>query len=114
MKILINDIEFPLTILQKKYELEKGLQKKDYINGCYYFMLNDNRVHSFWMKDCLIPLDIVFCTNNVINKIFHNCEICTGDDCKRYKHEGNGVLEFKGGTCESYGITEGDTFSVNF
>lgn len=116
MKIYINDIEFPLTIIQKKSELNKGLKGKtsENINGCYYFMLTDGRTHSFWMKDCLSPLDIVFCDNNKIIKIFHNCPPCTEEICEHYQHEGNGVLEFVGGTCESHGITEGDTFTIDF
>jgi uncharacterized membrane protein (UPF0127 family) len=116
MKIYINDIEFPLTILQNKFELNKGLKRKtsEDINGCYYFMLTDGKIHSFWMKDCLVDLDIVFCDNNKITKIFHNCPPCTEEDCKHYQHEGNGVLEFLGGTCESHGITEGDTFTIDF
>jgi len=114
MKIYINDTEFPLTIIQKKSELEKGLKGKNSINGCYYFLLNDDRVHSFWMKDCLVHLDIVFCNNNKITKIFHNCSPCDKESCEHYSHEGNGVLEMLGGTCEKYEISEGDTFTINF
>lgn len=112
MKIYIKDIEFPVTILRKKSELEKGLKGKTSINGCYFFMLQDTDTHSFWMKDCLVPLDIIFCDNNQIVKIFHNCPPCNGNDCRRYSHPGNVVLEVAGGICNQNGISEGDTFDI--
>jgi len=113
MKIYINDIEFPLAIIQKKSELEKGLKEKTDINGCYFFMFNNFSTRNFWMKDCLIPLDIVFCQNNKIVKIFHDCQPCK-DNCPSYSYETDGVLEMKGGDCKKYGIKEGDTFTFEF
>lgn len=113
MKISINDIEFPLAIIQKKSELEKGLKKKTSIDRCYYFMFNNMSTRSFWMKDCLIPLDIVFCQGNKIVKIFHYCLPCE-DDCVTFTHETDGVLELNGNTCKDYGINEGDNFTIEF
>lgn len=113
MKIYIKDLELPLTILRKKSELEKGMKGKTSINGCYLFMLQDDDTHSFWMKDCLIPLDIIFCDNNQIVKIFHNCPPCGEESCKQYSHSGNLVLEVAGGTCNQNGISVGDTFEVS-
>lgn len=112
MKIYIKDLELPLTILRKKSELEKGMKGKTSINGCYLFMLQNDDIHSFWMKDCLIPLDIIFCENNQIVKIFHNCQPCGKKSCKQYSHSGNLVLEVAGGTCNQNGISVGDTFEV--
>ena len=112
MRINIKDLVLPITILRKKSELEKGMKGKTSINGCYFFMLQDDDTHSFWMKDCLIPLDIIFCDNNQIVKIFHNCPPCTKNSCIKYSHWGNVVLEVAGGTCIQNGISEGDTFDV--
>jgi hypothetical protein len=113
MKIYIKDIEFPITILRKKSELEKGLKGKNFIDGCYLFMLQDDESHSFWMKDCLVPLDIIFCDNNQIVKIFHDCPPCNENNCQHYSHPGNVVLELAGGTCNQNGISEGDTFDIS-
>ena len=117
MKIDIKDIILPLTILQKKSDLERGLRGKTSISGCYLFMLHnedDDGEHGFWMKDCKIPLDIIFCNNNQIIKIFHNCPPCNGDICPHYVNTGNVVLELEGGFCENNNITEGDTFIIHF
>lgn len=112
MLISINDKTFPLTIIRKKSSLEKGLKGKKYIEGCHLFMMGDNGMNSFWMKDCLVPLDIVFCHDNEIKKIYHDCPPCDINDCPKYEHSGNIVLEFAGGTCKNHSITEGDVFSV--
>lgn len=118
MDIIINNISLPLTILQKKSQLEKGLKGKTSVSGCYLFILNRNNgdeddEHSFWMKGTLISLDIVFCDNNQILKIFHNCPPCNHNNCIQYSNPGNVVLEFEGGFCEKNGIVEGDTFQLN-
>lgn len=113
MKIYIKDIEFPLAIIQKKSQLEKGLKGKSSIDKCYYFMFNEIASHGFWMKDCLIPLDIIFCQNNRIVKIFHNCQPCK-ENCPTYTYETDGVLELKGNTCKEKGIKEGDYFTIEF
>lgn len=114
MKIFINDIDLPVTIIQNKNQLEKGLKGKTSISGCYLFMLNndESEEHSFWMKDCLISLDILFCDNNQIIKIFHDCPPCTNHHCIQYSHPGNVVLELEGGFCDKNGIKEGDTFQI--
>lgn len=115
MNIIINNVSLPLTIIQNKSQLEKGLKGKLSISGCYLFILNNNEEyedHSFWMKDTLIPLDIAFCDNNQIIKIFHSCPPCNKDHCIEYSHPGNVVLELEGGFCKRNNIKEGDTFSA--
>jgi len=67
---------------------------------------------SFWMKGCIIPLDIIFIHNKKIHNIQHNCEPCKTDDCQTYDGYGDLVLELPAGTCKKYGIQSGD--KVNF
>jgi uncharacterized membrane protein (UPF0127 family) len=71
------------------------------------FIMGDGS-HSFWMMNCIIPLDIIFIDNDVITKIHHNCQPMTDESHKNYCGEGNFILEIKGGTCKKLGIKKGD------
>lgn len=79
-------------------------------NGMLFLMGGDEQC--FWMKNCIIPLDIIVIKNNVVVNIHHNCPPCNHDDCPSYCGNGNIVLEVMGGTCERLGIEAGD--SVNY
>ena len=73
--------------------------------------------HSFWMKGCLIPLDIVFCKDGKVHKIFHNCPPCysTNDnDCQRYIDYADFVIELPGMTCFYDNIQMGDSIKIDF
>ncbi len=58
------------------------------------------------MKDCLIPLDIVFVLNGRISKIHRDCQPCSGEECQRYYGPADHVFEFPSGSCENF--KEGD------
>lgn len=75
-------------------------------DGLLFFM--DEPVNHFWMKNCIIPLDIIFISKNTINKIHHNCLPCETEDCKTYSGKGNIILEIKGGSCRNLQINSGD------
>jgi uncharacterized membrane protein (UPF0127 family) len=65
--------------------------------------------HSFWMKNCIIPLDIIFIQDNKITKIHHDCPPCLTDDCENYSGNADIVIELQGGTCKKKGIKQGQT-----
>ena len=69
--------------------------------------------HSFWMKDCIIPLDIIFIDGDEITKIHSNCKPCHEKYCPHYEGFGDMVLELEGGTCEKLGIEEGDVIKMD-
>lgn len=62
----------------------------------------------FWMKNCLIPLDVVCIRDDKIVKIYRSCPPCTSDPCTSYPCENiDYVVELLGGTCRSLGIRVG-------
>ena len=80
--------------------------------GCFEFRKSHLQLpkQCFWMKNCLIPLDIIVIKNNVIVNIHHNCPPCDDEfDCPSYCGNGNIVLEVEGGTCEIQNIQAGDS-----
>lgn len=66
--------------------------------------------HNFYMKNCIVPLDVLFTDRSTITKIHRNCPPCAEDEkeCKTYLGHGNTVIEMLGGTCARMGIREGD------
>jgi uncharacterized membrane protein (UPF0127 family) len=113
MKLKINDNEFLVKVQTSDKETQEGMMNKKFnksFNGMLFVMRNEE--HCFWMKNCIISLDIIFIDNNKITKIFHNCLPCEEEPCKRYCAEGNFILELKGGTCKKLGIKKGDTVNI--
>jgi uncharacterized membrane protein (UPF0127 family) len=116
MKIRINDSHFKVKLAVSEKERQMGMMKKrfdDTFNGMLFIQKNEQ--HCFWMKNCIIPLDIIFIKDNIITKIHHNCPPCEDDICdEHYCGEGDLVLELMGGYCDKLSINEGDELELFF
>lgn len=103
MELKINGKTFQVEMQTSPEDIETGMMGRDQLDGCMGFKMKKG-FHSFWMKDCLIPLDIVFVLNDRINKVFTDCQPCSGDDCKRYTAAADHVFEFPAGTCSDFKV----------
>jgi uncharacterized membrane protein (UPF0127 family) len=115
MKVIINNIIFNVKACFTPQQQMEGMQGKrfdDTFNGMLFFM--NTPYQSFWMKGCVIPLDIIIIDDNVITTIHRDCQPCRTSYCKSYQGVGNLVLELEGGSCENLGITEGDSVYIEF
>lgn len=110
MKVKINQNIFKVKTLVDEESQSIGMMGKTFdntFNGLLFLM--GGKKQSFWMKNCLIPLDIIIIKNNVITTIHHNCPPCNDEfDCPSYGGNGNIVLELEGGTCDINNIETGD------
>lgn len=108
MNVIINDNFFDVKCVITKKDIQNGMQNRkfDGFDGMLFIM--DESQHSFWMKDCVISLDIIFVLDNTITKIYTNCHPCLGDDCEQYFGYGNLVLELPGNSCNELNINIGD------
>ena len=74
MIVNIGNNEFVVkTMISPKFT-EMGMQGRDFdstFNGMLFLM--DNEEHNFWMKNCVVALDIIFIRGKRIYKIHHNC-----------------------------------------
>jgi len=109
--VIINNKQFPAEYLSKPEEFAKGMMGRDKLEGCMVFKMGKGH-HSFWMKGCLINLDIVFVLNKRISMIHHNCPV---EDphrmtLPRYTGMGDHVIEFPAGTASGWKI--GDRVSM--
>ena len=108
MYVTINKEIFKVKVCKTKSETQRGMMGREFIgfDGMLFFMGKGE--HSFWMMNCIIPLDIIFIDeNHEITKIHHNCEPCEYELCQNYEGSGTYVLEIEGGSCEELGIREG-------
>lgn len=104
MSVRINDKTFPAEYLVEPEDLERGMMGRDSLNGCMVFKMGYGH-HSFWMKRCLIPLDIIFVHNNRITKIHGNCPPAERSiNPPKYTGFGDHVIEFPGGTSSKWKV----------
>ena len=105
MNIRINNNKFVVKTMITPKDKSNGMMGKKFdktFNGMLFLM--DDTDHCFWMKNCIIPLDIIFIKDGCISNIHHNCPPCKSKDCGNYCGEGDIILEVKGGTCKSLDI----------
>jgi uncharacterized membrane protein (UPF0127 family) len=92
MNVKIGDNILPAEYMNTPEQISKGMMGRKTLNGCMVFKMNKG-YHSFWMKNCLINLDIIFVLNNRITRIYRNCEPCDIECNKRYNGIGDHVIE---------------------
>lgn len=79
------------------------------------FVFPDDEPRSFWMKNTLIPLDILyFDKEHKLVSMQLNAQPCKADPCATYPSDGSAryVLELKAGTAGRLGLKLGDPLTV--
>jgi uncharacterized membrane protein (UPF0127 family) len=109
MEVIIKNQKFDAEVMETPEEIQKGMMGRNNLNGCMVFNIKKG-YHSFWMKNCLIPLDIVFVLNSRISKIHHGCQPCDGECDKSYTGIGDKVIEFPSGTSKNWSIGDKVSF----
>ena len=109
MKLSINDNKFKVKVQTSPKETQEGMMNKTFdktFNGMLFVM--DEDTSCFWMKNCIIPLDIIFIEGTTITKVHHNCQPCKDEDCDSYCGRGRLVLEIQGSSANELDIKKGD------
>ncbi len=103
-------VQFNVEVAKTMEEWSNGLMYRTSLpeNQGMLFVFQDNQERAFWMKNVVIPLDMVFIDNEgIIHNIISNA--VPGDESQR---RSNGpvpyVLEINGGVAEKLGIEVGD------
>ena len=110
---------FGVEVAKTPEELEYGLmfrQQLDKDRGML-FIFEKEDVYPFWMKNTLIPLDIIWINKeNKIVFIKNNAEPCPQTDCKFINPgiKANYVLEINSGIVESLDLKTGDNVLLNY
>lgn len=112
MNIKFENINLPVTICATPDKIQTGIQGLDSLNGEGYLFFLSKGEHSFWMKDCLISIDIIFINDGKVTEIFENCPPCSEEPCERYTSFGDMVLEVESGFCKLNNIKKGEPVRI--
>ena len=113
MNAIINNQQIPLEIMSTPDAKATGMMGRDQLDGGMLFPFEEIGERSFWMKDCNIPLDILFISGNKINSISENCQPCEEVSCPNYSGVGDKVLELPSNFCSLNNIGVGDEVIFN-
>lgn len=80
------------------------------------FPFNPARPVSFWMKNCLIPLDIIFIRLGRVVAIAAEAPPCAADPCPFYNSGKpvDQVIELRAGRAAELGLKPGDRVEVQY
>lgn len=111
MSVLINGKKYDVEYMTSPEEIERGMMGRNNLDGCMVFNIGKGH-HSFWMKNCKIPLDIIFILNGRISKIHKNCPVPDSHKLTlpRYTGIGDKVIEFPANTSKNWKIGDRVTF----
>ena len=112
-EVAIGDKTFRVEIANTPASRAKGLMRRQNLpaDQGMLFVFEDYGFHSFWMKDTLIPLDIIWIADRTIVDIKKNVlPPASGAPLQTYRpvRPANFVLEVNAGTAEQYGWRVGD------
>jgi uncharacterized membrane protein (UPF0127 family) len=104
--------EYKVSIADDDDERMLGLMfvKELPVDQGMFFIFEEDNSSGFWMKNCEIPLDIIFIDKDYkIVDIAENAQPCNTDHCEVYKSEGvyRFVLEVNGGESMKLNIQDG-------
>jgi len=112
MQICFNEQCFLAEIAKTKAQRTKGLMFRDSMaeDKAMLFVFEKPGVYNFWMKNCKIPLDIIWLDENYkVVAISPNNQPCGVDDCPSIPGVfAKYVLEINAGLASKIGLSEGD------
>jgi uncharacterized protein len=104
-----------LEIAKTQEEKEKGLMERKSLdqNAGMIFLYDEKGTHDFWMKNTLIPLDMIWINDNKIVHIEHAIP-CEKDPCQSYESpfEADKILEVNGNFTSENNISIGDIIEL--
>ncbi|AIE75987.1 MULTISPECIES: DUF192 domain-containing protein [unclassified Synechocystis] len=98
-----------LEVAKTPLEQAQGLMFRTELRGDrgMLFVFPEPRIARFWMKNTLIPLDMIFLRDGQIKYVIANVPPCKADPCPNYgpiSQEVNQVLELGAGRAEELGL----------
>jgi len=112
-----NLIKINVEIADDNAEMEKGLMFREKLNENegMLFVFGEEALHAFWMKNTLIPLDIIFIDENFEIIDIKHAVPCRAEPCALYKSAkpAKYVLEVNEGFAEKNSVGVGDKIILN-
>jgi len=116
-RVCVKDVCYVIEIADDESERARGLMFRQDLgeNEGMLFIFDQEEKHSFWMKNTLISLDIVWIdSRGKIVDISQNTPPCAGDPCPSYMPQkpAKYVLEVAAGQMEIIGANKGDEVNI--
>jgi len=114
IKICFSDFCWQAEVAKNRFTIAKGLMFRKGLgkNEAMLFVFNQEGMHSFWMKNTLIPLDIIWLDKDKkVVEITKNAQPCPSQKCQSYRNQqpAKYVLEINAGMAEKIGLSIGNT-----
>ncbi|HIH17967.1 MAG TPA: DUF192 domain-containing protein [Nanoarchaeota archaeon] len=107
------DKELKVEIADEPYEHARGLMFRESMKDDegMLFIFSDSEYRTFWMKNTLIPLDIIFIDGDSQIVDITTMQPCEKEPCETYTSSGPAkyVLEVNAGFAEKNGLKAGDS-----
>jgi hypothetical protein len=115
-RVQIGTTVYTAEVAQTAEEQMRGLMGRRSLprNGGMLFLFKEPQVQGFWMKNTLIPLDIMFITEDKRIESFHTMQPCVVDPCPVYPSRGRVryALEVNAGEIAKHGFAVGDKVTI--
>lgn len=118
-QIVVNRQTILLEVARTQQEQSTGLMYRTQLaaNRGMLFVFSPPRPVSFWMKNTLIPLDMVFVSNGVVKHIIAKVPPCQTSSCPGYgpdpKIEIDSVIELSSGRAAELRLKIGDRLKID-
>jgi len=111
-EVCFDNICFEVEVAVKPEDKMRGLMFRESMDeeSGMLFIFNSKTKHAFWMKNTLIPLDIIWMDEKqIVVHIEHLVPPCKGDPCPSYQSSARAlyVLEVNAGQADLKGIKPG-------
>jgi uncharacterized membrane protein (UPF0127 family) len=104
LRVEIEQKQYQMAVASTPEQQEQGLMYQTTLakRTGMLFPISPNRRVAFWMKNTLIPLDMLFVQNNRLVQIVHSAQPCKADPCSTYASNSpiDTVIELPGGTAK--------------
>ena len=105
-----------LEVAKTKEERQKGLMFRKNLksDSGMFFLLNKTKQIEIWMKNTLIPLDIIFIKDRQVMKLYTNLNPCSDTPCYKFNsiYEVDEIIELNSGIVKKYNIEVGQILNI--
>ncbi|GAB4518184.1 MAG: hypothetical protein Tsb0020_36790 [Haliangiales bacterium] len=103
------EVEVVVELVRTRRDIQRGLMYRQHLPADHgmLFLMGEERVHSFWMRNTLIPLDMLFITRDMtVAGVVENAEPLT-DTSRSVGVPSYYVLEVNGGWAAEHHVGAG-------
>lgn len=116
-QVTINNQLIELEVAKTPQEQSLGLMYRSSLppNRGMLFSFNPPRETLFWMKNTIIPLDMIFLYQGKVKKVINNVPPCTSEPCPVYGPKGiviDQVIELSAGKAAQLQVKIGDILQI--